>query len=195
MNGGAQFPLLQGRSNNVSFTDYDVPTGMRLAVTHTLGEMQVQWETSFTATTPHVQWGYKESEMTYNAAANTSTFNASMMCDQPAKNIGWHDPGALHVALMTGLTTGTTVFYRVGDEQRNVWSDVANFTVPPGPNDPQYFNFNFVAFGDMGQAGVNGAQQHSWDCKNPPRFFFFVVSFLQVYNELEVCFVYLLLSL
>lgn len=36
-----------------------------------------------------------------------------------------------HKVLVTGLSSGTTYYYRVGDKQRNLWSDVGEITTEP----------------------------------------------------------------
>lgn len=40
------------------------------------------------------------------------------MCGPPASGAGWSHPGAMHVAVMTGLVPGKRYYYRFGDEVR-----------------------------------------------------------------------------
>jgi len=54
----------------------------------------------------------------YQAVASTTTYTRLDMCSPPAATIGFHDPGAIHSALMRGLEGGRDYTYRVGDAGR-----------------------------------------------------------------------------
>ncbi len=51
----------------------------------------------------------------HQAAAMTTTYTRQDMCSPPASTIGFHNPGAIHSALMRGLEGGRDYTYRVGD--------------------------------------------------------------------------------
>ncbi|KAM3571335.1 hypothetical protein VYU27_006628 [Nannochloropsis oceanica] len=103
----------------------------------------------------------------HQAVASTTTYTRLDMCSPPAATIGFHDPGAIHSALMRGLEGGRDYTYRVGDAELNVWSDCITFTAPPffpskeveggaggGGKDVTY---TFAVFGDMGTAEEDGS--------------------------------------
>jgi len=51
----------------------------------------------------------------YTVPATTATYTAAELCGPPASDLGWHDPGQLHTATLTGLAPGELYYYQVGD--------------------------------------------------------------------------------
>ncbi|KAJ7525705.1 hypothetical protein O6H91_17G062300 [Diphasiastrum complanatum] len=88
------------------------------------------------------------------------TFNKSDLCvnkSGPAASFGWHDPGFIHSALLTGLLPSSTYTYRYGSDLVG-WSLYTNFTTPPAPAGSA--TVRFIAYGDMGKAERDGSIEH-----------------------------------
>jgi hypothetical protein len=56
----------------------------------------------------------------HSSLALTTTYSRGDLCSPPATSIGYHDPGALHTGVMTGLKGGVSYVYRVGDAGEEV---------------------------------------------------------------------------
>ncbi|CAK9178859.1 unnamed protein product, partial [Ilex paraguariensis] len=74
----------------------------------------------------------------------------------PAKDFGWHDPGYIHSAVMTGLQPSTTVSYKYGSDSAG-WSNQIKFKTPPAGGSDEV---KFLAFGDMGKAPRDASAEH-----------------------------------
>lgn len=48
------------------------------------------------------------------ASANLSLRAGTPLLPSPAKDFGWHDPGYIHTAVMTGLQPSQSYAYRYG---------------------------------------------------------------------------------
>ncbi|KAJ7525703.1 hypothetical protein O6H91_17G062200 [Diphasiastrum complanatum] len=85
------------------------------------------------------------------------TFNKSDLCvnnSGPAASFGWHDPGFIHSALLTGLLPSSTYTYKYGSDLVG-WSIYTNFATPPAP--ARSATVRFIAYGDMGKAERDGS--------------------------------------
>ncbi|RHN43968.1 putative phosphodiesterase I [Medicago truncatula] len=51
---------------------------------------------------PFVGWGPKGGKQ-IQSAAGTLTFNRNSMCGQPARTVGWRDPGFIHTSFLKEL--------------------------------------------------------------------------------------------
>eukprot|EP00244_Chara_vulgaris_P002338 TRINITY_DN1408_c0_g1_i6.p1 TRINITY_DN1408_c0_g1~~TRINITY_DN1408_c0_g1_i6.p1 ORF type:complete len:617 (+),score=86.88 TRINITY_DN1408_c0_g1_i6:193-1851(+) len=147
-------PVVISRSNTVAFSNYDEPTQIHLALTGKQGEMRVTWTTRGRGRAPYVRWGMTAGEYTSSCPANTTTYTRTEMCGGPARSIGWVAPGYFHTAVMKGLKVGTNIFYSVGDDGY-AHSNPKSFYVPPNVG-PQS-TVRMLAFGDLGQAEVDGS--------------------------------------
>ncbi|XP_038688892.1 probable inactive purple acid phosphatase 27 [Tripterygium wilfordii] len=89
--------------------------------------------------------------------SEVTTFSQKDMCGgdgtSPAKDFGWHDPGFIHYATMTGLKPSATFSYRYGSESVG-WSETIQFKTPPAAGSDEV---NFIIFGDMGKAPLDNA--------------------------------------
>ncbi|XP_042480184.1 probable inactive purple acid phosphatase 27 [Macadamia integrifolia] len=153
--GGFDNPCMIRRTGSVNFTNPKSPlyghlssidsTGDKMRLTWVSGEQQPQ----------QVQYGngkFQRSEVT--------TFTQKDMCSSPlkspAEDFGWHDPGYIHSAVMTGLKPSTSYSYRYGSNSVG-WSDQIQFRTPPTGGSPE---LKFLAFGDMGKAPHDGSTEH-----------------------------------
>ncbi|KAI3979360.1 hypothetical protein MKX01_014376 [Papaver californicum] len=93
-------------------------------------------------------------------ASDVKTFTQKEMCNSPIKSpaidFGWHDPGYIHSAVMTGLQPSTTYFYRYGSDSVG-WSNQTKFRTPPAGGSDE---LKFLAFGDMGKTPLDGSIEH-----------------------------------
>ncbi|CAJ1934157.1 unnamed protein product [Sphenostylis stenocarpa] len=92
--------------------------------------------------------------------STVTTFSQADMCSSllpsPAKDFGWHDPGYIHSAVMTGLIPLSTFSYRYGSDSVG-WSKQIMFSTPPvGGSD----ELRFIAFGDMGKTPLDASEEH-----------------------------------
>ncbi|OMO75885.1 hypothetical protein COLO4_25840 [Corchorus olitorius] len=74
----------------------------------------------------------------------------------PAKDFGWHDPGYIHTAVMTGLQPSSTFYYQYGSDQVG-WSDKIEFRTPPAGGSDEV---KFLVYGDMGKAPLDASAEH-----------------------------------
>ncbi|VAH80764.1 unnamed protein product [Triticum turgidum subsp. durum] len=95
------------------------------------------------------------------AASVATTFTHKDMCSfsvlpSPAKDFGWHDPGYIHSAVMTGLQPSQSYDYRYGSDSVG-WSDTTKFRTPPAAGSDET---SFVIYGDMGKAPLDPSVEH-----------------------------------
>ncbi|KAJ3675211.1 hypothetical protein LUZ60_004253 [Juncus effusus] len=101
--------------------------------------------------------------------SNVSTFTRDDMCnpvvvpiihyiifDSPAWDYGWHDPGYIHSAIMTGLEPYHKYSYRYGSDSVG-WSDTMTFDTPPAAGSD---TLSFLVYGDMGKAPLDPSTEH-----------------------------------
>ncbi|KAJ4825590.1 hypothetical protein Tsubulata_015243 [Turnera subulata] len=153
--GGFDTPCVLTRSSTISFANPKQPLYGHIS------------STDSTATSMRLTWvsGDKESqEVNYGSGktvkSTVTTFSQDDMCSSalrsPAKDFGWHDPGYIHSAVMTGLKPSTTFSYKYGSDVVG-WSDETQFKTPPAGGSDE---LKFVAFGDMGKAPRDASVEH-----------------------------------
>ncbi|KAL2478392.1 putative inactive purple acid phosphatase 27 [Forsythia ovata] len=112
--GGFVTPCILRRSQPLTFANPNKPLYGHLSSTDsTANSMRVTW-VSGNQQPQNVQYGNGKS-----ATSLVSTFSQTDMCNtfylqSPAKDFGWHDPGYIHSAVMTGLNPSTKYSYRYG---------------------------------------------------------------------------------
>ncbi|KAF5729298.1 inactive purple acid phosphatase 27 [Tripterygium wilfordii] len=111
--GGFDTPCTLARSNPVGFANPNKPLYGHLSSTDSTGTlMRLTW-VSGDSKTQQVQYGDGKT-----LSSQVSTFTPDDMCSSvlpsPAKDFGWHDPGFIHSAVMTGLKPSTNFTYRYG---------------------------------------------------------------------------------
>nr|CAB3478586.1 unnamed protein product [Digitaria exilis] len=112
--GGFRTPCLLKRSSALRFANPASPLYGHLSSTDsTATSMRLTW-VSGDGRPQQVQYGAGKS-----AASEVSTFTQKDMCGisvlpSPAKDFGWHDPGYIHSAVMTGLQPSQSYSYRYG---------------------------------------------------------------------------------
>lgn len=153
--GGFETPCILNRSASLSFTNPKKPLSGHLSSIDSTGtSMRLTW-VSGDKNPQQVQYGDGKSE-----ASKVTTFTQDQMCSSaipsPAKDFGWHDPGYIHSAVMTGLNPSSTFSYRYGSDSVG-WSDEIQFRTPPAAGADE---LKFIAFGDMGKAPRDASAEH-----------------------------------
>ncbi|KAL7113763.1 hypothetical protein ACP275_04G079700 [Erythranthe tilingii] len=155
--GGFETPCILKRSVPLKFANPNKPLYGHLSSPDSTGtSMRIRW-VSGDKSRQHVDYGDNGQRTT----SSVSTFSQADMCtssllESPAVDFGWHDPGYIHSAVMTGLTPSTTYSYKYGSDSVG-WSDETRFkTVPAGGSN----ELKFLAYGDMGKAPLDSSKQH-----------------------------------
>ncbi|XP_057977170.1 probable inactive purple acid phosphatase 27 isoform X2 [Malania oleifera] len=153
--GGFKIPCILKRSNYLSFANPHKPLYGHLSSIDSTGtSMRLTWVSGDQAP-QQVQYGDSKSQ-----TSQVSTFSQQDMCTSPipspAQDFGWHDPGYIHSAVMTGLRPSSTFSYRYGSDSVG-WSDQIQFQTPPAAGSDK---LKFLAFGDMGKAPLDASVEH-----------------------------------
>ncbi|XP_028089671.1 probable inactive purple acid phosphatase 27 [Camellia sinensis] len=153
---GFDTPCILKRSVPLKFANPKQPLyGHLSSIDSTATSMRLTW-VSGDKEPQQVQYGGGKSQ-----TSQVTTFSPDNMCSSsilpsPAKDFGWHDPGYIHSAVMTGLKPSSTFSYRYGSNSVG-WSDQIQFTTPAvGGSD----ELRFLAFGDMGKAPRDASVEH-----------------------------------
>ncbi|XP_024028054.1 probable inactive purple acid phosphatase 27 isoform X2 [Morus notabilis] len=155
--GGFLAPCIVARSTPLSFSNPNRPLYGHISSVDSSGaSMRVTW----------VSGDDKPQQVQYDGGktqtSQVTTFTQNDMCksalivSSPAKDFGWHDPGFIHSAVMTGLKPSTTFTYRYGSDSVG-WSDQIQFKPPPAGGSEE---LKFLAFGDMGKAPRDVSVEH-----------------------------------
>ncbi|KAJ7005106.1 inactive purple acid phosphatase 27 [Populus alba x Populus x berolinensis] len=153
--GGFETPCILTRSGPMKFSNPNQPLhGHISSIDSTATSMRLTW-VSGSEETQLVQYGDGET-----LTSKAKTFSQDDMCTSvlpsPAKDFGWHDPGYIHSAVMTGLRPSTSYSYRYGSDSVG-WSDKVQFRTPPAGGSDE---LKFLAFGDMGKAPLDPSVEH-----------------------------------
>ncbi|KAG9443632.1 hypothetical protein H6P81_014972 [Aristolochia fimbriata] len=154
--GGFKNPCILKRSEAVNFENPNNPLyGHLSSVDSSATSMRITWVSGDKAP-QQVQYAEGKS-----VTSEVATFTQDDMCSSPlkspAKDFGWHDPGYVHSAVMTGLRPSTTYSYRYGSDSVG-WSDEIKFKTPPAGGSEA--ELRFLAFGDMGKAPRDPSLEH-----------------------------------
>ncbi|KAF7031168.1 hypothetical protein CFC21_042539 [Triticum aestivum] len=154
--GGFQTPCLLKRSGVLRFANPAKPLSGHLSSTDSSAtSMRITW-VSGDGRPQQVQYAGGRA-----AASVATTFTRKDMCSfsvlpSPAKDFGWHDPGYIHSAVMTGLQPSQSYDYRYGSDSVG-WSDTTKFRTPPAAGSDET---SFVIYGDMGKAPLDPSVEH-----------------------------------
>ncbi|KAM7265438.1 hypothetical protein ACFE04_003121 [Oxalis oulophora] len=154
--GGFDTPCILKRTNPIGFTNPNMPLYGHLSSTDsTATAMRLTW-ISGNNKPQQLQYGNGKTQI-----SQVTSFSQADMCKvdilpSPAKDFGWHNPGYIHSAVMTGLKPSTTFSYRYGSNSVG-WSDKIQFQTPPAGGSDQLF---FLTFGDMGKAPLDDSAEH-----------------------------------
>ncbi|KAH9774269.1 Purple acid phosphatase [Citrus sinensis] len=154
--GGFATPCILSRTQPVNFANPKKPLYGHLSSVDSTGtSMRLTW-VSGDKEPQQVEYGDDGKTQT----SEVSTFTQENMCSSalpsPAKDFGWHNPGYIHTAVMTGLQPSSTVSYRYGSEAVD-WSDKIQFRTPPAGGSDE---MKFLAYGDMGKAPRDASTEH-----------------------------------
>ncbi|KAM6595142.1 hypothetical protein CsatA_002845 [Cannabis sativa] len=112
--GGFDTPCIQARTAPLTFLNPNMPLyGHISSVDSSATSMRVTW-VSGDSLPQKVEYGDGKTQV-----SEVTTFTQKDMCESkflasPAKDFGWHDPGFIHSAVMTGLQPSTEFTYRYG---------------------------------------------------------------------------------
>ncbi|KAI9170523.1 hypothetical protein LWI28_029193 [Acer negundo] len=153
--GGFERPCILSRTGPINFANPKKPLYGHISSTDSTGtSMRLTW-VSGDNRTQQVQYGDGKTQM-----SQVSTFSQKNMCSSvlpsPAKDFGWHDPGFIHSAVMTGLQPSSNFSYRYGSKSVG-WSDQIQFRTPPASGSDE---LKFLAYGDMGKAPRDNSTEH-----------------------------------
>ncbi|KAF6986272.1 hypothetical protein CFC21_004053 [Triticum aestivum] len=164
--GGFENPKLVAVSKPVAFKNPKAPVFPRLAQGKTHDEMTVTWTSGYDIDEayPLVEWGMVAPgggvRNPTRTPAGTLTFNRGSMCGEPARTVGWRDPGFIHTAFMRDLWPNKEYTYKIGHELSDgtmVWGKPYTFRAPPTPG--QNSLQRIIVFGDMGKAERDGSNE------------------------------------
>ncbi|XP_062173748.1 probable inactive purple acid phosphatase 27 [Alnus glutinosa] len=154
---GGEFktPCVFSRSGPISFANPEKPLyGHISSIDSTRRSMRLTW-VSGNMEPQQVQYGDGKT-----LTSEVTKFSQDNMCSStlpsPAKDFGWHDPGYIHSAVMTGLEPSSTFSYRYGSDSAG-WSEQIQFRTPPAGGSDE---LKFLAFGDMGKAPRDASTEH-----------------------------------
>ncbi|KAK3126179.1 hypothetical protein QOZ80_7AG0552750 [Eleusine coracana subsp. coracana] len=161
--GGLSNPKLIAVSNKIAFANPKAPVYPRLAQGKSWNEMTVTWTSGYDISEayPFVEWGMKRSPST-RTAAGTVTFDRESVCGEPARTVGWRDPGFIHTAFLTDLWPNKEYYYKIGhllSDGNVVWGKSYSFKAPPFPG--QKSLQRVVIFGDMGKVERDRSNEYS----------------------------------
>lgn len=153
--GGFDFPCILKKANPLKFANPNKPLYGHLSSIDSTGtSMRLTW-VSGDKKPQQVQYGDGKSQTSAVTTFSQDDMHSSVV-PSPAKDFGWHDPGFIHSAVMTGLKPSSIFSYRYGSDSVG-WSDHIQFRTPPtgGSNE-----LKFLAFGDMGKAPRDSSVEH-----------------------------------
>ncbi|KEH34962.1 putative phosphodiesterase I [Medicago truncatula] len=161
--GGLSNPRLVSISNFIAFANPKAPVYPRLAHGKSWNEMTVTWTSGYdiSEAVPFVEWGPKGGKQ-IQSAAGTLTFNRNSMCGEPARTVGWRDPGFIHTSFLKELWPNMKYTYRLGhflSDGSYVWSKRYSFKASPYPG--QNSLQRVIIFGDMGKAERDGSNEYA----------------------------------
>ena len=100
-------PKLIAVSEPISFKNPKAPVFPRLAQGKNHDVMAVTWTSGYDITEayPFVEWGAVggAGQPAARSPAGTLTFSRGSMCGEPARTVGWREPGFIHTAFMRNL--------------------------------------------------------------------------------------------
>ena len=148
--GGTAKPVLAAQSGNVSFVSVNSPLHPRLAIAP--NGITLTWSSAFSTFNPRATiTGPGKANVSVPAA--TSTYDQSNLCLPPATTIGYHSPGVINTALLSGLEAGAVYSYTIGDDTET--AGPFSFRTPPPPNS---YPFALAVYGDEGQATMDASK-------------------------------------
>ncbi|KAJ4778500.1 Purple acid phosphatase [Rhynchospora pubera] len=154
--GDFSSPCVLTRTNPIKFANPSAPLyGHVSSIDSTGTSMRLTW-VSGDQTPQQVQYASGKS-----ATSTVKTFTVADMCSSsgissPATDFGWHNPGYIHSAVMTGLSPSTTYSYYYGSSSVG-WSNTLSLKTPPASGAA---NLTFIVYGDMGKAPLDQSVEH-----------------------------------
>ncbi|TYH89920.1 hypothetical protein ES332_A13G015700v1 [Gossypium tomentosum] len=160
--GGFSTPCILTKTDvPLKFSNPNSPLhGHLSSIDSTATSMRLTW-VSGDKEPQQVQYGDGKSQTsevtTFSAADMCSEFRlGSIVVPSPAKDFGWHDPGYIHTAVMSGLQPSSTFNYKYGSDAVGWSAEIQIRTPPAGGSD----ELKFLVFGDMGKAPLDSSAEH-----------------------------------
>ncbi|KAL8144464.1 hypothetical protein V2J09_017496 [Rumex salicifolius] len=151
--GGFDTPCVLKRTKPLTFSNPNKPLyGHLSSIDSTATAMRLTW-VSGSKFPQEVQYGDGKSQK-----SQAFTFTQGDVCGiaSAAKDFGWHDPGYIHTAILTGLQPSSNFSYKYGSDLTG-WSEQIRARTPPaGGSDA----VKIIAFGDMGKAPLDNSIEH-----------------------------------
>ncbi|KAJ7295496.1 hypothetical protein O6H91_Y184800 [Diphasiastrum complanatum] len=150
--GGFDVPCILRKSEPLQFRNPNSPLYAHLSSTDSTGtSIRVTW-LSGSSEIQAVQYAGGKS-----VPSTVSTFRQTDMCiPAPATNFGWHDPGYVHSAVISGLSPSSTYTYKYGSNFVG-WSGDKIFKTPPAAGAEA---LQIIIYGDMGKADADSSTEH-----------------------------------
>eukprot|EP00903_Cladosiphon_okamuranus_P008291 g7978.t1 len=135
--GGVKRPVLVAKTKEevVFAQPYEVQH-VHLALTSKADEMRVSWVTGNASHAPAVKFREIAAPFWQEVAAETSTYGREDLCGPPASTNGFHDPGRLHTAVLSGLAPSRPYEYKAGDSDAQEWGMSSFFYAAPSSPTP-----------------------------------------------------------
>ncbi|CAN8325822.1 unnamed protein product [Cochlearia groenlandica] len=169
--GNLWSPKLIAVSNTITFVNPKAPVYPRLALGKSWDEMTVTWTSGYSINeaVPFIEWSSKGFP-SKRTPAGTITFNRNTVCENafdvyigdPARSVGWRDPGFFHTTFLKELWPNREYIYRLGHDLVNgstIWSK--NFTFKSSPFPGQDSLQRVIIFGDMGKGERDGSNEYN----------------------------------
>ncbi|MED6150973.1 putative inactive purple acid phosphatase 27, partial [Stylosanthes scabra] len=161
--GGLSQPKLVAVSNYITFMNPKAPVYPRLALGKSWDEMTITWTSGYDIGegVPFVEYGLDGGDIKH-VPAGTLTFNRNSMCGEPARTVGWRDPGFIHTSFLKNLWPNLRYTYRLGhllSTGQTIWSKSYSFKAPPFPG--QNSLQRVIIFGDMGKAERDNSNEYA----------------------------------
>ncbi|GMH02520.1 hypothetical protein Nepgr_004359 [Nepenthes gracilis] len=154
--GGVKTPCILATTQPIQFANPASPLyGHLSSIDSTATSMTLTWVSGDQAP-QQVLYGNNQSQTSVVTTFTQNDMCTTTLLPSPAKDFGWHDPGYIHSAVMTGLLPSTTYSYQYGSNSVG-WSNQTQFRTPPAGGSNE---LTFLAFGDMGKTPLDPSIEH-----------------------------------
>lgn len=127
------------------------------------GTFNVVWS-GFNSSKPVVKWGF-DHLLTNKVYASINSITKSDVCGSPANTIGWFDLGEIYTSIINTSYYESVqntqsvlkhIYYIVGDELTNNWSQIKKFNLPLTPGNKQRPT-RAILYDDLGRGSNDDA--------------------------------------
>eukprot|EP00656_Telonema_subtile_P030983 TRINITY_DN3394_c0_g1_i1.p1 TRINITY_DN3394_c0_g1~~TRINITY_DN3394_c0_g1_i1.p1 ORF type:complete len:618 (+),score=64.76 TRINITY_DN3394_c0_g1_i1:86-1939(+) len=154
---GTSYPILLVASEPLEVVDLSAPRHVHIALTDTLGDMRIMFESFALDANAVVRFGYSPGRYVRNASVVPSTYTKKDLCGPPATTHGWVDTPWFYSGVVSVPTGHSSVYYSVGSDTMG-WSIEKQFKSPTVPSATSTLRITVLA--DVGETYLDGAQYH-----------------------------------